>query len=86
MIASAVHMVVQQSRLEDGSRKVTHITEVGGLSSDVIILSNIFEFKQEGIEKGKIKGKHIATGNIPKFVEAIERKGTKIPRGIFKNE
>lgn len=86
MIASAVHMVVQQSRLEDGSRKVTHVTEVGGLSSDVIILSNIFEFKQEGIEKGKIKGKHIATGNIPKFVEAIERKGTKIPRGIFKNE
>ncbi len=86
MIASAVHMVVQQSRLEDGSRKVTHVTEVGGLSSDVIILSNIFEFKQEGIEKGKIKGQHIATGNIPKFVEMIERKGTKIPRGIFKNE
>ena len=86
MIASAVHMVVQQSRLEDGSRKVTHVTEIGGLSADVIILSNIFEFKQEGIEKGKIKGKHIATGNIPKFIEVIERKGTKIPRGLFKNE
>lgn len=86
MIASAVHMVVQQSRLEDGSRKVTHVTEVGGLSADVIILSNIFEFKQEGIEKGKIRGKHIATGNIPKFIEIIERKGSKIPRGLFKNE
>lgn len=86
MITSAVHMVVQQSRLEDGSRKVTYVSEVGGLSGEVIILSNIFEFKQEGISKGKITGKHLATGNIPKFIEAIERKGTKIPRGLFKNE
>ena len=86
MITSAVHMVVQQSRLEDGSRKVTYISTVGGLSGEVIILNNIFEFKQEGIEKGKIKGRHMATGNIPKFIELIERKGTKIPRGLFKNE
>jgi len=86
MITSAVHMVVQQSRLEDGSRKVTYISTVGGLSGDVIILNNIFEYKQEGIEKGKIKGRHLATGNIPKFIETIEKKGTKIPRGLFKNE
>lgn len=85
MISSAVHMIVQQSRLEDGSRKVTHVSELGGLSGDVIILSDIFLFQQDGIEKGKIKGKHMATGDIPKFIEKIERKGTKIPRGLFKN-
>lgn len=87
MIASAVHMVVQQSRLEDGSRKVMNITEVGGLQGEVITLQDIFVFKQDGIgAKGKIKGKFMASGFIPKFVEAIERKGTKIPRGLFKNE
>ena len=87
MIASAVHMIVQQSRLEDGSRKVMNITEVGGLQGEVITLQDIFVFKQEGIgAKGKIKGKFMASGFIPKFVETIERKGTKIPRGLFKNE
>lgn len=86
MIASAVHMVVQQSRLEDGSRKVMNITEVGGMQGDVITLQDIFVFKQEGIgNKGKIMGKFMASGFIPKFVEVIERKGTKIPRGLFKN-
>ncbi|MAX67450.1 MAG: pilus assembly protein TadA [Halobacteriovoraceae bacterium] len=87
MIASAVHMIVQQSRLDDGSRKVMNITEVGGMQGDVITLQDIFVFKQEGIgAKGKIKGRFMASGFIPKFVETIERKGTKIPRGLFKNE
>ncbi len=87
MIASAVHMVVQQSRLEDGARKIMNITEVGGLQGDVITLQDIFVFKQEGIgAKGKIVGKYMATGFIPKFVESIEKKGQKIPRGLFKNE
>ena len=87
MIASAVHMVVQQSRLEDGSRKVMNITEISGLQGDNITLQDIFLFRQEGIgAKGKIVGKFMASGFIPKFVEVIERKGTKIPRGLFKNE
>ncbi|MDH5415251.1 MAG: CpaF family protein, partial [Flavobacteriaceae bacterium] len=87
MIASAVHMIVQQSRLEDGSRKVMNITEVGGLQGEVITLQDIFVFKQEGVAaKGKIVGKYMATGFIPKFVESIEKKGTKIPRGLFKND
>jgi septum site-determining protein MinD len=87
MIASAVHMIIQQSRLEDGSRRVMNITEVGGLQGDVITLQDIFVFKQDGIgAKGKIMGKYMASGFIPKFVEVVERKGTKIPRGLFKNE
>jgi pilus assembly protein CpaF len=87
MIASAVHMVIQQSRLEDGSRKVLNITEIGGMQGEVITLQDIFVFKQEGMNKqGKIEGKFQATGFIPKFVETLEKKGYKIPRGIFTNK
>ncbi|OFZ73326.1 MAG: hypothetical protein A2451_00600 [Bdellovibrionales bacterium RIFOXYC2_FULL_39_8] len=77
---------MQQSRLEDGSRKVTHITELGGMQGDVVTLQDIFLFKQEGFDnKGKIKGKHQSSGFIPKFIESLERKGYNIPMGIFKN-
>lgn len=87
MIASAVHMVVQQSRLEDGSRKIMNITEVGGLQGEVITLQDIFVYKQEGMTKqGKITGKFMATGFIPKFIETLEKKGYKVPRGLFKND
>lgn len=87
MIASAVHMVVQQSRLDDGSRKIMNITEVGGMQGDVITLQDIFVFKQEGVNKqGKIVGKFMATGFIPNFIEKLEKKGYKVPRGLFKNE
>ena len=84
-ISSAVHLVVQQSRLSDGSRKITHITEVCGMQGEVITTQDIFLFKQTGQDKDrKVIGKHVATGFIPKFVEKIESHGIKIPRGLFK--
>lgn len=87
MIASAVHMIVQQSRIDDGSRKVMNITEIGGMQGEVITLQDIFYYKQEGINKqGKIVGKFMATGFIPTFVEKLEKKGYKIPRGMFQSE
>jgi septum site-determining protein MinD len=87
MIASAVHMIVQQSRLDDGSRKVLFITEIGGLQGDVVTLQDIFVYKQEGMGKdGKIHGKFMATGFIPKFIETLEKKGQKVPRGLFTNK
>jgi len=87
MIAGSVHMVIQQTRLEDGSRRVINITELGGMQGDVITLQDIFVFKQEGMNKqGKIIGKFMATGFIPKFVENLEKKGYKVPRGLFTNE
>jgi len=87
MIASAVHMIIQQSRLDDGSRKILYITEIGGMQGDVVTLQDIFVFKQEGIGKdGKIQGKFMATGFIPKFIETLERKGYKVPRGLFVNK
>lgn len=86
MIASAVHLIVQQTRLEDGSRRVINITEVAGIQGEVVTLQDIFTFRQEGIGKnGKVLGKYQATGFIPKFVEILERKGYKVPRGIFNN-
>jgi pilus assembly protein CpaF len=87
MIASAVHMVIQQSRLDDGSRRIMNITEIGGIQGEVITLQDIFMFKQEGIGRdGKIVGKFMATGFIPKFIETLERKGYKVPRGLFINK
>lgn len=87
MIAASVHLIIQQSRLDDGTRKVLYITEIGGMQGDVVTLQDIFVYKQEGIGKdGKIQGKFVATGFIPKFIETLERKGYNIPRGIFTNK
>ena len=59
-IASAVDLIVQQSRLKDGTRKITSITEVQGMEGDVIVMQDIFVFEQTGIENGKIVGRHEA--------------------------
>lgn len=83
-IASAVHLIIQQSRLNDGSRKITYITEVSGIQGDVVSLQDIFVYKQEGIDKKrKIIGRFVPTGFIPKFVEDMEAKGMKVSRGLF---
>jgi pilus assembly protein CpaF len=83
-ISSAVHLIVQQSRLSDGSRKVIYITEVVGIQGETVSLQDVFLFKQEGLDKRrKVQGRFVATGFIPKFVEQIEAKGLKIPRSLF---
>lgn len=82
--AAAVHLIVQQSRLSDGSRKITYITEVVGIQGDTVSLQDVFLFKQEGLDKRrKVQGRFVASGFIPKFVEQIEAKGLKIPRSLF---
>lgn len=87
MIAGAVHLIIQQSRLDDGSRRVTYVTEIGGMQGEVVTLQDIFKFEQRGFDKsGKIKGDFQATGFIPKFIELLEKKGFNIPRGLFKND
>jgi len=86
MIANAVHLIIQQSRLDDGSRKVLFVTEISGMQGEVVTLQDIFLFQQRDIDKnGKIIGEFQATGFIPKFIEVLERKGYNIPRGIFSN-
>lgn len=86
MISNAVHLIIQQSRLDDGSRRVTYVTELGGMQGDVVILQDIFVFNQRGFDKsGKIQGEYQATGFIPKFIEILEKKGYNVPRGLFNN-
>ncbi|NJD01858.1 MAG: CpaF family protein [Ruminiclostridium sp.] len=83
-ISSAVDLIVQQSRLRDGSRRITHITEVLGMEGDVITLQDIFVFKQYGKdEKGRIRGEIIPTGIKPKFLEKFEGTGIMLPNDIF---
>lgn len=78
--ASAIDLIIQQSRLMDGSRRITHITEVQGMEGDVIILQDIFRFEQKGVDnKGKVKGEFIPTGIMPKFVQKLKEKGINIP-------
>jgi len=84
-IASAVDMIVQQSRFPDGSRRVTHITEVTGMEGEIVQLQDIFLFKQEGYDdKGKVKGRYIATGNIPDFYQDLSQRGIPVDLSIFK--
>jgi pilus assembly protein CpaF len=83
-ISSAVDLIIQQSRLKDGSRKITHITEVIGMEGDVITLQDIFVFNQKGKdEKGHIIGEFVATGIKPKFLEKLETAGINLPNDIF---
>jgi septum site-determining protein MinD len=83
-IAMAVGVIIQQSRMTDGTRKVTHITEITGMQGEVISLQDIFIYKQEGLDKKrKIIGRFVPTGFIPKFVEEMEAKGMKISRNLF---
>jgi pilus assembly protein CpaF len=82
--ASAIDLIIQQSRLMDGSRRITHITEVQGMEGDVIILQDIFKFEQRGLDnKGKVKGEYVFTGIMPKFLEKFKERGINIPPGIF---
>jgi len=83
-IAAAVGLVIQQTRMSDGTRKITHISEVTGMQGEVVSLQDIFIYKQEGLDKKrKIIGRFVPTGFIPKFVEEMEAKGMKISRGLF---
>ncbi len=85
-IASAVDIIIQQSRFRDGTRKITHITEVQGMEGDVIILQDLFRYKQQGVDQeGKIKGQFHPTGIRPKFMEQIEAAGFKLPPQVFES-
>ncbi|NPV52382.1 MAG: CpaF family protein [Firmicutes bacterium] len=83
-IASAIDLVVHQSRLRDGTRKVTQVTEVQGMEGEIITSQDIFVFEQQGLdESGKVMGRFRGTGIRPKFAEKFEVHGIHLPPGIF---
>jgi pilus assembly protein CpaF len=83
-IGSAVNVIVQQSRLRDGSRKVVSITEVIGCEGGDVQLNEVFAFRQVGIdEDGKVVGAYTATGATPHFIEHLAAEGEELPTEMF---
>jgi len=83
-IASAIHLVVQQTRLTDGTRKVTSISEITGMEGDVITMQEIFLFEKAGLNKdGKVVGRFRATGVRPKCAERLKAAGILLPTEMF---
>jgi len=84
MVASAIHIVVQQTRFSDGSRRVINITEITGVESGIVSMQDIFRYQQEGFdENGKVKGRFEATGAIPHFYEEMRQRGLPVDMSIF---
>jgi pilus assembly protein CpaF len=82
-IASAVHVVIQASRLDDGGRKVTSIAEVTGMEGDVIAMQEIFVFERTGMQNGHVLGQHRATGIRPRFADRLRRYGYDLPASVL---
>jgi pilus assembly protein CpaF len=83
-IASAVDVIVQQSRFADGTRKVTYITEVSGMEGDTIVMTDVFKFKQQGIADDKILGELSPTGIRPLFSEKLKAAGFDLGPELFR--
>lgn len=83
-ISSAVHVIVQASRLSDGSRRVMNVTEVVGMEGDVILLQDVFVFRQMGVDENrKVVGEFTPTGVRPKFLETLKEHGVEIDETMF---
>src|SRR5262249_7718 len=83
-ISSAVDIIIQANRLQGGPRKVTSITEVMGMEQDIIIMQDVFRYKQLGIDQnGRAFGHFEATGVRPSFVPRLEAAGIQLPTNLF---
>jgi pilus assembly protein CpaF len=83
-ISAAVHIIVQVARLSDGSRRVTHISEITGNSGDMVSMQDIFLFEKRGIgPNGKVLGRFYATGIVPKFAEKLRASGIPLPPSLL---
>ncbi len=82
-VASAINLIIHQERMRDGSRRIVNITEISGMESDVITMTDIFTFEQTGVENGQIIGRLHPTGLRPRFMDRIEASGIHLPPSIF---
>jgi pilus assembly protein CpaF len=82
-ISRAVHLIVHQERMRDGTRKIVNITEVVGMEGDLVVLQDIFAFVHEGIRDGKVLGELRATGVRPRCYEQIIESGQTLPADQF---
>jgi pilus assembly protein CpaF len=83
-IASAVAIIIQISRLSDGTRRLTHFTEVTGMTEEIVSLQDIYVFEKRGIDSsGKVLGRFKATGLIPKFLDKLKASGIPTPMNLY---
>jgi pilus assembly protein CpaF len=86
-IASAIHVIIQVARLSDGTRKITHITEITGMEGEIVCMQDIFVFERKGLsDTGRVRGVFRATGIRPKFAERLIAAGFRLPAGLFESE
>jgi pilus assembly protein CpaF len=85
-IASAIAIIVQISRMSDGTRRITYVTEITGMTGDVVAMQDIFVFEKLGIDVGgRVLGRFKATGVSPKFAERLKKAGIVLPTNIFEH-
>lgn len=82
-IVGAINIIIQTSRMTDGSRKITQISEVIGLDGNEVLMQDLFLFKQLGVKDGKIDGQFISTGKKPTFIDDIRTHGITLDEAIF---
>ena len=83
-VAAAVHLVVQVSRMSDGSRRVTHISEITGANGEVVNMQDLFLFERKGLDgQGKVKGRFHATGVVAKFSEKLKAAGINLSSSLL---
>ena len=83
-ISSAIHVLIQQARMADGTRKVVSVHEITGMEGDVVTMQEVFAFKQTGIDsKGMVKGRFVAGGIMPKFIEKFKVMNIPVPYELF---
>jgi pilus assembly protein CpaF len=83
-IASAVTVVIQVARFNDGTRRITHITEITGMEDEVVSMQDVFVFEKQGVSSdGRILGTFTATGIRPKFAEKLQASGITLPANFF---
>jgi pilus assembly protein CpaF len=83
-IASAINLVIQASRLSDGTRRITSISEITGMEGEMITMQEIFQFERKGVEKdGRVVGRFRPTGVRPRFAERLKQYGMQLPRVFF---
>ncbi|MFA5352947.1 MAG: ATPase, T2SS/T4P/T4SS family, partial [Thermodesulfovibrionales bacterium] len=86
-IASAVHLIVHQEQMRDGSRRITHITQVRGMEAGEILLDDIFAYDMQGVSpSGDVIGRWRASGITPSFYPTMIRSGIALPQEIFQRD
>ncbi|SHI23249.1 hypothetical protein VA7868_02705 [Vibrio aerogenes CECT 7868] len=83
-IASAIHLIVQMERQEDGKRRMVSISEINGMEGEIITMSEIFKFQRHGMdEEGNVIGNYVATGVVPQCHEQLSKRGLDLPFELF---